>query len=108
MVTRITLDWDFKNKFKCLKYINKIYSNDFECLLVEKSRKKGFHVQVWVKGRLSQKKKDILRSKWGEDPAHLRMDKKHKFGKQTLFDEKKELLTDVRGHNQSKNQHGNK
>lgn len=91
MVTRITLDWDFKNKFKAIYYLFKIFSHGFECLVVEKSRKKGYHIQIWVKGKLSQKQKYIIRNKWGEDKAHLRMDKKHRYGKQTLFDLKKRI-----------------
>jgi hypothetical protein len=91
MVTRITLDWDFKNRFKAIYYLFKIFSLGFECLIIEKSRKKGFHIQIWLKGKLSQNQKDTLRSKLGEDKAHLRMDKKHKYGKQTLFDLKKRI-----------------
>lgn len=91
MAVRLTLDWDFKNRIKALWYLAKIWKHGFEALIVEKSRNKGYHVQVWVTGRMSQGRKDWLRSIWGEDPAHLRMDKKHRIGKQTLFDDKRRL-----------------
>lgn len=91
MAVRITLDWDFKNKLKLIWYLFKVIKLKPMCFIVEKSRSKGFHVQIWLTGKMSQKKKDIIRRKLGEDPAHLRMDKKHRYGKQTLFDIKKRV-----------------
>lgn len=91
MVTRITLDWDFKNKLKILYYIIKITFYGYECLIIEKSQRKGYHVQLWLKNNLSLSNKNKLRLKWGEDKKHLAMDKLHNNGKQTLFDVKKSI-----------------
>lgn len=86
---RITADWDFKNPFKIVFYLYRCFKlmNGYkgEQIIIKKSHSKGYHVFVWTK---AYGKRFDLRKYIGDDPKHIYMDKKHKYGRQTLFHKK--------------------
>lgn len=87
---RITADWDFKNPLKVLFYLNRslkfLNKKQGEKLILKKSNSKGYHLFLWTR---TYGDKNKIRKYLGEDLKHLAMDKKHRYGKQTLFFKKK-------------------
>lgn len=85
---RITLDWDFKNPIKISWYLFKIIKWKPTKIKIERSTRKGYHVYIWGCGNGT--KRD-LRIKFGDDKKHVKMDDKHKYAKQTLFNKKRKV-----------------
>lgn len=86
------MDWDFKNPlkvlygiYKCLKYLN---NKEGEQLIIKMSQRKGYHIFLWTK---SYGDKFKIREELLDDWRHLAMDKKHAYGRQTLFHKKKKF-----------------
>lgn len=86
---RITVDIDFKNPFRvafylfrCLKYLN---NKQGEMLTIKCSSKKGFHFFLWTR---SSGDKFKIKNYLGNDKHQTRLDKMHRYGRQTLFNKK--------------------
>ena len=95
MKRRITLDWDFKDEFKMFKFMQKILSTLKKIYSIElkPSNSKGFHVLIWCElpKNISQKRILELREYFGDEKNQINLEKKHRFGRQTLFYKKKKL-----------------
>lgn len=101
MISRVTLDWDTKNVFKLSWRLFKIFSTSlikkkskkefYPTLLNIKSSNRGYHVFIWYDVLIPEKVKLKMRKYFCDDIKHLNMDKKHKFGRQTLFTKKRKV-----------------
>lgn len=90
MTSRITADLDTKNKFKISFSLIKsifIIPNIIKLELIP-SHSKGFHLIIWSSNKIPLKQQYIIREKIGDDKTRIRLDKKRKIGKNTLFDTK--------------------
>lgn len=90
---RITIDLDFKNKFKVAYYVSKaiILVSGISYLELRPSFSKGYHLIIWSRKNLSFKKQLELRKKLGDDVSRIYADRKRKIGRNTLFSYKKTL-----------------
>lgn len=84
---RITADIDSKssvivayNIYRAFKYIEEI-----SYIEIKKSNSKGFHLIVWTNKKYTLKKQYELRELIGDDKRRIKLDRKRKVGRNTLF-----------------------
>ena len=77
MQERITLDLDFKNKY-IISFLLAIieFNSNTRALMIEPSVKKGFHVTVWLKKPVTNRKHFELRKYWKDDKNRIKLDMK--------------------------------
>ena len=87
---RITSDIDSKSKLKLAHIFLKGLMNIEKIKLIEvtPSNSKGYHIIFWTTERYSLKEVFKIRKKIGDDPHRIRLDRKRKLGRQTLFNKK--------------------
>jgi len=87
---RITADIDSKNKFNLIKNIIKAFYKikDIISLEVKLSNSKGYHLIIYTDKFYTEGQQYKLREYIGDDISRIRMDKKRKIGRNTLFDYK--------------------
>ncbi len=92
--SRVTIDWDTKNKFiiayRFFKIINKIKRKDLTGIKFNPSNSKGFHLIIYIKKRLSDKKINYYRKLFNDDKMRIIYDKKEN-PKQILFLKKRKM-----------------
>lgn len=91
---RITADYDFKNRLKLVLNFFKVLITVKKIKYIElrPSAHKGWHIEVWSTEKYTVKQKYELRLKIGDDPSRVRLDKKRKIGRDTLFFKKTKHL----------------
>jgi len=89
MIRRLTADLDFTNPLKVLFYIYRAIKLKPNEIVLKKSNSKGFHLIIWVNGRLSKKRIFELREYIGDDKKRIELDKKRKKPRQYLFYKKR-------------------
>jgi hypothetical protein len=86
---RITLDWDFKNKIKMFFYLRRILKvAKPKEIIIKPSSKKGYHIFLWVRNSFPTYK---YKNYFGNDRHQTRLDKNHRYGRQTLFNKKRKF-----------------
>lgn len=99
MKTRITLDIDSKSKFKVAYILFKSMNliKDIGKVEVLKSQNGNHHMIIWSKKYRKLSEQYKLREKLGDDPRRIKLDKKKKLGRNTLFATKKERVKKWKG-----------
>jgi hypothetical protein len=98
---RITADIDNKNRLVLLKYIAKAIFKikDIISLEVKRSNSKGYHMIIYTDKFYNQSEQYKLRAFIGDDPSRIRLDKRRKIGKNTLFEYKIYVNKNIKNEN---------
>lgn len=89
---RITADWDFKNKFKIAYYLIKtmFIVKNIKYIIIRPSNSKGYHLIVWTSKFYTIREKFRIRKRIGDDKGRIRLDRRRRLGRNTLFYKKEE------------------
>ena len=88
---RITIDWDFKNPIKLMFYLMRTFKfivGEGSKIIIKKSNSKGFHIFLWTRAKGNKFK---IKNYLGNDKFQTKLDQRHKFGRQTMFEKKKKI-----------------